>query len=99
MVPYFIATWTANHNACDRVCIRYLKKLDIVLICRHVLYNVLECISNIIFGSCSYKYIIYNAGTVFICQNLADVCRRQILTYKDCPRTEKMKIFIVAVDP
>ena len=28
----------------------------------------------------------------------SDVCRRQILTYKD-PRTEGIKIFIVAVDP
>ena len=29
----------------------------------------------------------------------SDVCRRQILTYKDDPRTERMKIFIIAVDP
>ena len=29
----------------------------------------------------------------------SDICRRQILTYKDAPRTEKNKIFIVAVDP
>ena len=29
----------------------------------------------------------------------SDVCRRQILTYKDGPRTEKNKIFIMAEDP
>ena len=28
----------------------------------------------------------------------SDVCRRQILTYKDDPRTERIKIFIMAVD-
>ena len=29
----------------------------------------------------------------------SDVCRRQILTYKDGPRTKRIKIFILAVDP
>ena len=29
----------------------------------------------------------------------SDVCRRQIMTYKDDPRTKKKKIFIMAVDP
>ena len=29
----------------------------------------------------------------------SDVCRRQILTYKDGPRTERIKIFIMAEDP
>ena len=29
----------------------------------------------------------------------SDVCRRQILTYKDSPRTERTKIIIIAVDP
>ena len=29
----------------------------------------------------------------------SDVCRRQILTYKDCPRTERIKLFLMAVDP
>ena len=29
----------------------------------------------------------------------SDVCRRQMLTYKDDPRTEKIKIFITAADP
>ena len=31
----------------------------------------------------------------------SDVCRRQILKYKDDPRTErkKIKIFLMAVDP
>ena len=28
-----------------------------------------------------------------------DVCRRQILTYKDGPRTERIKIFLMVVDP
>ena len=28
----------------------------------------------------------------------SDVCRRQILTYKDGPRTEIIKIFIMVVD-
>ena len=35
-------------------------------------------------------------------QELADsapVCRHQILTYKDDPRTERVKIFIMAMDP
>ena len=29
----------------------------------------------------------------------SDVSRRQILTYKDCPRNERIKIFLMAVDP
>ena len=29
----------------------------------------------------------------------SDVCRRQILTYKDDPRTERINVFILAVDP
>ena len=29
----------------------------------------------------------------------SDVCRRQILTYKDSPRPEKIKIFLKATDP
>ena len=29
----------------------------------------------------------------------SDVCRRQILTYKDDPRTERINIFIAAIDP
>ena len=29
----------------------------------------------------------------------SDVCGRQILTYKDGPRTERIKIFIIVVDP
>ena len=28
----------------------------------------------------------------------SDVCRRQILTYKDDPRTERIKIFIMTID-
>ena len=28
-----------------------------------------------------------------------DVCRRQILTYKDDPRAERVKIFVMTVDP
>ena len=28
----------------------------------------------------------------------SDVCRRQILTYKDCPRTERIRIFVMVVD-
>ena len=28
-----------------------------------------------------------------------DVCRRQILMYKDGPRTESFKTFMIAVDP
>ena len=27
------------------------------------------------------------------------VCRRQILTYKDDPRTESIKLFVMIVDP
>ena len=27
----------------------------------------------------------------------SDVCRRQILTYKDDPRTERIKIFLMAI--
>ena len=34
----------------------------------------------------------FNAGTVFI------VCGRQILTYMDDPRNERIKIFIMAID-
>ena len=47
----------------------------------------------------------FSAGTVFIRQNLtsvdveSDVCRRQILTYKDGPRTERSIVFLKAVDP
>ena len=29
----------------------------------------------------------------------SDVCRRQILTYKDDPHTERIKTFIMAVNP
>ena len=29
----------------------------------------------------------------------SDVCRCQILKYKDGPRTERIKIFLMAVDP
>ena len=29
----------------------------------------------------------------------SDVCRRQILTYKDDPRTERIKIFIMVLNP
>ena len=29
----------------------------------------------------------------------SDVCRRQILTYKDGPRTERIKIFLMVVSP
>ena len=29
----------------------------------------------------------------------SDVCRRQILTYKDGPRAERIKIFLMVVDP
>ena len=29
----------------------------------------------------------------------SDVCRRQILTYKDGPRTERNTIFLMVVDP
>ena len=41
----------------------------------------------------------FSAGTVFIRTTESDVCRRQILTYKDDPRTESIKIFLMAVDP
>ena len=29
----------------------------------------------------------------------SDICRRQILTYKDVPRTERINTFIMAIDP
>ena len=29
----------------------------------------------------------------------SDVCRRQILTYKDSPRAERIIIFLMAADP
>ena len=29
----------------------------------------------------------------------SDVCRRQILPYKDGPRTKRIKIFLISVDP
>ena len=29
----------------------------------------------------------------------SDVCRRRILTHKECPSAEIIKIFIMAVDP
>ena len=29
----------------------------------------------------------------------SDVCKRQILTYKDGPRTERIYIFLMALDP
>ena len=29
----------------------------------------------------------------------SDVCRRHILTYKDDPRSEKIEIFLMVVDP
>ena len=29
----------------------------------------------------------------------SDVCRRQTLTYKDDPRSERIKIFIIVIDP
>ena len=29
----------------------------------------------------------------------SDVCGRQILTYKDDPRAERIKIFLMTVDP
>ena len=35
----------------------------------------------------------FGVGTVF------DICRRQILMYKDDPLTERIKIFMIAVDP
>ena len=45
----------------------------------------------------------FNAGTVFIRQNLTSIdvrfYRRQILTYTDGPRTERVNIYIEAVDP
>ena len=31
--------------------------------------------------------------------SVSDVCRRQMLTYKDDPRTEGIKIFIIVVVP
>ena len=39
----------------------------------------------------------FNSGTVF--KTESDVCRRQILTYKDGPRNERIKTFMIAVDP
>ena len=38
------------------------------------------------------------AGTV-VNTSESDVCRCQILTYKDGPRTARIKIFLMAVDP
>ena len=43
----------------------------------------------------------FSAATVFICQNVtlqtpySDVCRRQILTHKDGPRTGRINRFLV----
>ena len=52
---------------------------------------------------CNCIFNPFSAGTVFIRQNLQSVdrlytsksavCRRQILTYKDIPRTLRIKIF------
>ena len=35
----------------------------------------------------------------FLDRLYTDVCRRQIPTYKDGPRTERIKIFLAVVDP
>ena len=38
-----------------------------------------------------------SAGTVFICHNMSGPSiYRYILTYKDSPRTERIKIFVIA---
>ena len=41
---------------------------------------------------------LFNRVTVFY-RSESDVCRRQIMTYKDGPRHEIIKIVIMAVDP
>ena len=48
----------------------------------------------------SYEYVIWlfqHGHRLYTSES--DVCRRQILAYKDCPRTERNKIFIMFVHP
>ena len=41
-----------------------------------------ECSDNLNFNP-------FSTGAVFMCTSESDVCRRQILTYENDPRTEK----------
>ena len=56
-------------------------------------------------GVLNYKIIIgdvrghTSAHEPGLCESESDVCRRQILTSKVGPRTEKMKLFCMVVDP
>ena len=55
----------------------------------------------IVYTVCDHKYILsypVQSGDRFYTSE-SDVCRRQILTYKDGPRTEGIKILIMALDP
>ena len=45
----------------------------------------------------SWKYQPFQCGNRLYTSE-SDVCRRQILTYKDGPRTERIKIFIMNID-
>ena len=49
--------------------------------------------------SASPSFNPVSAGTVFVHQNLTSVDVMQILMNKDCPRTERIKIFLMSVDP
>ena len=52
----------------------------------------------VVFIIAQYFFLILTArGRLYTSES--DVCRRQILTYKDGPRAEKNTIFLVAVDP
>ena len=40
----------------------------------------------------------FSGGTVFMRQILTSLCRRQILTYKDDPRTERIEIELFVME-
>ena len=47
----------------------------------------------------AYRFYSYSAGIYFSRQNLTSTDRRQILTSKIDPRTVRVKLFKMAVDP
>ena len=48
-------------------------------------------------GFWTSSIVVLNMDRLYTSES--DVCRRQIMTYEDCPRTERFKIFIMVVDP
>ena len=61
---------------------------------------ILNTVDRVIFARFNFREMDkFNNLTKILYTSESDVCRHQILPYKDDPRTDRIKIFLMLVDP